>query len=366
MSRLRVIVVGGGIGGLALAGMLRRHDAQVTVLERAAELRTGLGLTFWPNAAMALRAFGEDMFDAVRSVAEPFDRARMETVAGHVVTTVDLGRWLREYGVAGLGVTHSDLVRALGDVSGVPVRFGAEVVSVTEEGRVTLADGEILEADVVVGADGVGSAVRKALLPAGHTETRGPAMAGWQGVAPNGGPKYPGFEVVFGPTGVCGILGLPGERTYWFMQAPADAAPSGEGWSQTVRELVRATPQDLLWRDSARDRAPDRNWGRGRVTLLGDAAHPILPTVGQGACLAVEDAGVLAHRLTSVGDPVAALRRYEADRFRRVSGTYKRARRLRQMQQLTPAVRNPMVSAVPDGLLGRMFTESAEPIAEFR
>ncbi|MFF2654262.1 FAD-dependent oxidoreductase [Streptomyces sp. NPDC058045] len=366
MSRLRVIVAGAGIGGLALAGMLRRHDAEVTILERADDLRTGLGLTFWPNAAMSLRSFGEDMLDAVRTVAQPFDRARMKTVAGHTVTNIDLSRWLTRYGVAGLGVTHSDLVGALSDVSGVPVRFSAEVVSVTEEGQVTLADGETLNADVVIGADGVGSAVRKAMLPPGKAAPRGPAMAGWQGVALDGGPKFPGFDVVFGPTGVCGILGLAGERTYWFMQAPADAPPDGDGWSDTVKELVRATPGDLMWRDSARDRAPDRNWGRGRVTLLGDAAHPILPTVGQGACLAVEDAGVLAHRLVSLGDPVAALRRYEADRFERVTKTYKRARRLRQMQQLMPAVRNPMVSTVPDGLLGRMFTESAEPIAEFR
>ncbi|MER6615495.1 FAD-dependent monooxygenase [Streptomyces xantholiticus] len=366
MSGLHVIVVGGGIGGLALAGMLRRSGVEVTVLERAAELRIGLGLTFWPNAAMALRSFGQDMFDAVRTVAQPFDQARMETAAGHTVTTIDLSRWRRQYGVAGLGVTHSDLVRALGEVSGVPVRFGAEVVSVTEDGKVSLADGETLSADVVVGADGVGSAVRKAMLPPGHAEPRGPSMSGWQGVAPGGSPEFPGFDVVFGPTGVCGILGLPGERTYWFMQAPADAPPGGDGWSETVRELVQATPEDLMWRDSARDRAPGRAWGRGRVTLLGDAAHPVLPTVGQGACLAVEDAGVLARRLTAAGDPVAALRRYEADRYERVTKTYKRARGLRRMQQLTPALRNPLVSAVPDGLLGRMFTESAEPIAEFR
>ncbi|WP_189891425.1 FAD-dependent oxidoreductase [Streptomyces xantholiticus] len=371
MSRLRVLIVGGGVGGLALAGTLRRRGADVVVLEKAAELRVrGLGLSFWPNVTAVLRSMG--LLGAIEEVSRPMNQVRISTTLGRTLTAIELDGYAVRFGAPSYSITRPELLQVLADWAGDTVRFGAEVVSVSPDGTVTLSDGEKLSADVVVGADGVGSRVREMIEPAGYVAPGTPEkMRGWQGLAPIDAGAGADFEIMFGAFGGAGLLRLAGGRTYWFFQGipermSNDRPPSTDGWPEPVRRAVAATPTDAVWKDNLRDRAPMKGWGKGRITLLGDAAHPILPTLGQGACLALEDAHVLSELLMDSGDPVAALRRYEQERYPRIRQMYLNSRRAAKLQRLRPAVRDRLLAAVPDPLYNAVFTAPARPIPNLR
>ncbi|WP_269321617.1 FAD-dependent oxidoreductase [Saccharothrix sp. NRRL B-16314] len=366
MAPLSAIIVGGGVSGLALSGMLTRQGADVTVLERAQRRRDGLAITLWPNALLALRhSGGEDVYEAVTKVCEPIGAARMFTSRGQVAG-IDLGFLVDRFGLSGQGVTRAELLDALAGTAGVDIRYGCEVTGVDPRGTVTLAGGETLRADVVIGADGVGSAVRRALLPPGTGDGRENPLHSWQGVVDRGDWDSPGADFFFTGRGTYGVMPLTGNRAYWFVDGSPDAPPTGAGWPAVISALVDATPADRIFPGEAWDRRPARGWGQGRVTLLGDAAHPMLPTIGQGACMALEDAGVLAARLAAISDPAAALRSYEQDRYPRVHKTFKRARGMLRLRSMPTPVRDRVLASMPGRAMTHLFTAPTIPIPEFR
>ncbi|MBB5801384.1 2-polyprenyl-6-methoxyphenol hydroxylase-like FAD-dependent oxidoreductase [Saccharothrix ecbatanensis] len=366
---LNVVIAGGGVGGLTLAGMLTQRGAHVTILERAPEMRHGFGLTMWPNAFRALRLVGGDkQYDAVVEVSQKLDNLVYRLGNGLKVADIDLvGTLVKKYGEPGYAVLRVELLEALASVAGADVRYGAEVTRATADGRVTLSTGEIIKGDIVIGADGVGSMVRKSLLPPGYVEPKSRQLLGWQGVVPKALTPGPGIaEVYFGPTGSSGMFPLPDGRTYWFFLDPGKDKPNLTGWNPIIQDMIRSTPPETMHRDEARDRPADPQWGTGRVTLLGDAAHPFLPTAGQGACIAIEDAAVLTRRLESINDPVAALRQFELDRFRRVRRVVGISRRLQSMQRTKPEfMRNFGLWMTPAWVITRMYGEPTFPIKEF-
>jgi 2-polyprenyl-6-methoxyphenol hydroxylase-like FAD-dependent oxidoreductase len=213
-----------------------------------------------------------------------------------------------------------------------------------ERGHVVarLADGTQARADVLVGADGLHSAVRGCMR-----QEAAPRYAGytvWQSIIDFPSERVPigTFRVLYGPGSRFAYYHVGGGRLYWFglANAPArerdpDRGPKDrlltlfDGWADPVRAIVEATDSVSIQRQDIRDRRPIRHWGRGPVTLLGDAAHPMTFNVGQGACQAIEDAAVLARCLMSeTGDAVAALRDYERLREPRTAAITKRAWRL--------------------------------------
>lgn len=368
VTGLSVIIAGGGVGGISLAGMLTRQGARVTVLEKTPPGRgRGAALAIWPNAMLGLLASGDaEMYDAVLALGRPVHHALMGSLDRRWYGRVDLRPLTEHYGVTGLGVVRTELMSALVELSGADIRYGQEVIGATPDGTVTLAGGETLRADVVVGADGVGSAVRRALRPPGSVDRLGKPHTGWQGVAhQNDIWDGTGPEFMFGMGGAAGMLPLTGGRTYWFVDGPIDTRPETQGWPEIVNRMIAATPEDQLAKDRVYTRAPVRDWGAGRITLLGDAAHPLLPTVGQGACMAIESAAVLAARLRDATDPVAALRQYERDRFRRVTTVFKRSITLLRQRSIPDPLRNGMLSLMPDRAITFFFTGSAKPIPEF-
>lgn len=365
---LNVVIAGGGVGGLTLAGMLTQRGAEVTILERAPEMRRGFGLTMWPNAFRALRVMGGDkQYDAVRDVSQKMSRLRYRLGNGVKVADIDLiGTLVKQYGEPGYAVLRVELLEALAAVAGADVRYDAEVQAATAGGTVVLSSGEEIRGDIVIGADGPGSVVRKSLLPTGYAHPASRRLLGWQGVVPELlTPSQTEAEVYFGPTGSSGMFPLPNGRTYWFLLDPSRDAPNVTGWNPIIQKMIRATPPETLHCDEARDRPADHQWGTGRVTLLGDAAHPFLPTAGQGACIAMEDAAVLTSRLESFDDPVAAMRQYELDRFRRVRRVLKISRRLHRMQQMPRFFRDIGLFLTPTPAITRGYGEPTFPIPEF-
>jgi 2-polyprenyl-6-methoxyphenol hydroxylase-like FAD-dependent oxidoreductase len=330
---LKVVVVGAGIGGLTAAVALRRVGFDVTVYERAAELReVGAGISLWANALRALDHLGAG--DAVRAVCQPMVRSEVRVRAGHAVAVRYRAEDFERKSPARpfVGMCHrADLVGALaGRLPPEVVRFGHTFTGFDDTGRrvrASFANGHADEADVLVGADGLNSRVRAGLV--GEQPPRFSGYTCWRGICPRPAALQPGDAGEWWGRGTrFGITTLPRDRVYWYASANA---PQGQtaadekaavaerfaGWADPVPELIASTPPAAVLRNDIMDRPPARPWTRGRVVLLGDAAHPTTPNFGQGGCQAIEDGVVLARHLGRATDVPAALAGFEAERFDR-------------------------------------------------
>ena len=335
------IVVGAGIGGLAAGIALRGSGWEVAVLERAPELRPlGAGLSIWPNGVAALRSLGVGTVCDSPEVA-PSDGA-LRRADGSELAGFDPAEIERRFGAPLVGVHRGDLQEALLDRLGAPPRTGTEVDAVGA-GTVRLAGGEQLEADLIVGADGLRSTVRDWTIgPEKPVDSR---ITAWRGVAP-GLSDVPAGEW-WGSGCVAGLLPLSGDRTYWYV---AYRGPEGDGaeldrrvaeFGSPVGDAVAATEPAARLCHRLFDRPPAERWSRGPVTLLGDAAHPMLPFLGQGACSALEDAVALAAALDGRTDAEAALADYEGARRPRTAGLVKGSRQAARIA-LVPAPIRPL------------------------
>ena len=181
----------------------------------------------------------------------------------------------------------------------------------------------------------------------GSWKPRYAGYTAWRGVAEPRGGADPTTRLVLGRGAHFGCLPLDDRRTYWFLAANAPAGrrdpPGASGdavfrrighWCDPVPAVLAATDEASIRRDDILDRSPARPWGIGRVTLLGDAAHPSTPALGQGACMAIEDAAVLAGCLAKAFDPAAALRSYEQQRYERTAMVVRRSWRFGQLLAL--------------------------------
>lgn len=347
---MRVIVIGSGIAGLSAALALRKVGADVAVYERATELReVGAGISLWANALRALDHLGAG--DAVRAASLKMLRSEMRARDGRKVqTAIDAGRAEALFDIPELVrmIHRADLVAAL--ASHLPpgvAKYGFECVAV--EGNATgataqFANGHSDTADVVIGADGIHSAVRTALF--GPQPPRYSGYTCWRGVCPRPANIEPGYIGEWWGRGQrLGITTLPRDRVYWF--ATKNAPPNGRepderafllkafaGWAAPAEELFATTPADRVLRNDIIDRPPVRVWSKGRVGVIGDAAHPTTPNLGQGGCMAIEDAVVLARHLAAAPDPGRGLEAFAAERFARTSAITRESRRLGRVGQL--------------------------------
>jgi 2-polyprenyl-6-methoxyphenol hydroxylase-like FAD-dependent oxidoreductase len=238
------------------------------------------------------------------------------------------------------------------------------------EVTVELASGEQLAADLAVGADGVYSSVRATLFP---DPLRSSGLVGYRGVAYRAGFDVTGAQY-FGRGIECGVARASAHAVYWYVSAkhdpqlaamPAKAAALAitRGFDRRLIELIERTAPEDLRRDDLFDRAPLPRWTVGRVTLLGDAAHPMLPHAGQGAAQALEDAVVLGRSVAESGDVPSALQRYERARIPRTSHIVQVARRNARMGSLSGRVscwlRDLLLQYGPAALMEKQLTSLA-------
>jgi 2-polyprenyl-6-methoxyphenol hydroxylase-like FAD-dependent oxidoreductase len=330
----KIVIVGGGIGGMALAAALTRRGAPPLVLEQASELgEVGSGLGVLPSAVHALRSLGvsESLFEG----AAPLRRVRLGSHRGRELAVLDVTRVFERVGAGGYVMRRTALHAALARlVDPACVRTGARVRGLRSvEGGVEIAlegEGEPLRAELVVGADGLRSAVRRHLL--GDVPPRYAGETIFRGVADVRPEPTDVCREIFGPGRRFGYYDLGAGQTYYWATSPEPEgtviAPAERraylrarfaGWPFGVPDLIEHTPDGQFLQNDIFDRPPLRSWHRGRVVLLGDAAHPTTPNMGQGACMAIEDAVVLARRLAEGGDREAALRAYAAERAGRTA-----------------------------------------------
>jgi 2-polyprenyl-6-methoxyphenol hydroxylase-like FAD-dependent oxidoreductase len=363
---MKILVVGGGIGGLALAAVLRRDGHEVEAFERATALEeVGAGLSMAPNALAALDQLGAG--EEIRRRGGVARRILVRARSGKILSDVDAEgrRW------EVVGVHRADLQAVLMQVAG-EVAFGCRVTGFDEapDGvAVRLDDGAEPEGDVLIGADGIRSTVRAQLK--GNEPLRFAGYFGWRAAIEFADPTLENtFSESWGPRLRVGLVTIGGGRLYWFAseRAPEDLPlPSDpkaylshqlQDWHDPIPAVVAATPAEALTRLPIHDRPPAKEWGKGRVTLLGDAAHPMTPNLGQGAAQALEDAVVLARTLGGADDdPVAALRMYEAVRIPRTTMIVKRSWQLGRMAQLSSPlacrIRDALVKATPSRMQRR-------------
>jgi len=336
---LRVAVIGAGIGGLAAAAALRRAGAQVEVYERTRALaRVGAGLQLAPNATRALRGMG--LLPRVRAIASrPESWCSFSGSDGSLTMRLPLGDDVEErHGAPYLHVHRSDLHEVLLGAAG-DVRLGRRAVGIDQDGdgvTIRFADGTDVAADLVIGADGVHSTVREMLfgaLPACFS-----GLVAYRGIVPAG--RVPDVPLIaakwWGQDRHLVHYWVSGGRELNFVAPVPEAAWTDESWTAEgkVGDLLDALSDfadpvrrvaghaAALMRSALYDRDPLPSWGEGRVALLGDACHPMLPFMAQGAGMAIEDAVVLARCLDGVGpgdDAAGALGRYAATRIGRTS-----------------------------------------------
>lgn len=280
----RAVVVGGGIGGLAAAIALRREGWEVEVRERrSAGDPEGSGLSVWPNALRALDALG--LGDAVR------DAGTVQAAGGIRTRT---GRWLVRTSSATLQARHGDGIVVLPRAALLGILRGALPSGVVVEGAEVTA---LPDADLVVGADGIGSTVRALVDPGARLRSTG--THAWRLTAAVHDPPTEGGES-WGDGEYAGVAPLPSGEVYLWVVTPSsgpttldDLRDRFAGWHHPIPELLaRADPESAL-RTELSWLPPRRTFVHGRTVLLGDAAHAMTPNLGQGACLALEDAATL-------------------------------------------------------------------------
>ncbi|MEL6686058.1 MAG: FAD-dependent oxidoreductase [Pseudomonadota bacterium] len=345
---LKVLIVGGGIGGLtaALACAQKGHD--VVLYEQAEQFgEVGAGLQISPNAMKVLRALGAAgrvSRDAVRPLSLRMRHGIKASDEG-LIFDVPLGAVAEQrWGAPYLHLHRADYIEALNDLvvetPNIDVRLGQIVTDVRSEpdaAILTLSDGSHETGDVLIGADGLHSVVRASLH--GPDSPHFTGNVAWRATVPveQLGPDMPDSVscVWVGPRrhsvtyrlrggALVNFVGVVENETAgsegWSHQgSKAEAQADFAGWHPTITRILERVPDDALYRWALYDRAPLPFWSKDRVTLLGDAAHPMLPFFAQGAAMATEDAWVLAQCLSEAQCVETALKRYEASRLPRAS-----------------------------------------------
>jgi salicylate hydroxylase len=362
-----IAIIGAGIGGLAAACALRQQGFDVTVYERAAQLgEVGAGLQLGPNAVKVLRGLG--VFEALRPLAfEPTNIVSLAWDDAHLrfrepLKGIAAAQFGAPYVMAHRADLHHVLMERLPDASIVRNAPCTGVASSAACAHADFADGHTIEADVIIGADGINSVVRErtfGLQPARYTQQMAwrcmvpidcvPTRVGPGGSVAVGWDEYVGW---IGPTGHVICYPIRGGEIYnifaghvsedwveesWSVPSSVDELLAGyAGWNEALLDMLRAVPECFKW--GIRDRDPLPRWTSGRITLLGDAAHPMMPTLAQGAAMALEDACALARNLARHrDDPARGLAAYDAERVPRASKVQLQARQQFRNNRLSPA-----------------------------
>ncbi len=348
----RAAIVGGGIGGLATAVALRRIGFDVAVFERSSALReVGSGLSLWPNAVRSLDEIDPMVLKSLKTKGQTLLRLCMKDPSGNEVKTIRLPN--TDHG--GIAILRADLQFSLAEALAANLIHLDHAFSRLEQRARSVVlhfeNGFSDEFELVVGCDGIHSAVRKSLdLECALTSRPYSVWRGITRINPEsdihclGLAQEGDFSESYGCGQRFGILRLGPGYVHWYAVANNSLRPANlgdsegllqlfSGWHSPIPSLIENAESILFAR--VQDRRLSRPWGRKQVVTLGDAAHPISPNFGQGAGLALEDAVVLAASLQSAPDLSDALRRYEKLRHPRcleVSFTSREAGRFAQIQ----------------------------------
>lgn len=378
MKEHEILVIGGGIGGLATAIALNLKGIRSTVFEKSpGHDPNGAGLALWQNATRILDEFG--LLNPLSALGQSLQTSETRTPNGQRLGTVRLQKLADRFGFPSLVLLRSDLQKTLLDaLPKSQVHFGKTFLRlerIQESVTAHFADGSSATGTAVVFADGIHSGARSTIFKS--PELRYAGRVSWRGIAQFDRPVLSDANLeILGKGRRIGIFPLPGNTAYWYAavnmpEAEAfrqNRSPEGvrqhfEGWTDPVSLLFEHTPMERLILTNI-------NWSPGGIgkialenmVLLGDAAHPMTPDLGQGACQAIEDAAVLADCLSQKSSVLEAFQAYEklrSGRVRAIAANSYRMGRLRQMgSPVGVALRNALFRWMPEGLALRMLGQN--------
>ncbi len=390
---VRIAIIGGGIGGLTTAIALRQFGFEPQVYEQApALLDVGAAIAIWPNAMRVLQRL--KLADDLVNKAGQMKAVEWLDQNGRLINRVSLIDII--VNSAAVALHRADLQEIL--VQALPansIQLGNSFLDYSQTPNqivVHFANGNSIETDVLVGADGIHSKVRTKFLNHAPPNYRGYMV--WRGIAQNSPPSLPketaielhgkGKRFGIGPVGV-GRIGWwaaanaantsttaeerSGDRKTWKQGEPISSKQTQDtqrellrlfdGWHRPVLQLIEATPSGSILKTGAFDRPSSRLWGQQSMTLLGDAIHPMTPNFGQGGCMAIEDAMILARCFEKYGVEERTLRRYEELRRSRTKAVTRYSRlygAIGQWQNIfARGLRKSALSLVPEDVARRLM-----------
>ncbi|HJP90691.1 MAG TPA: FAD-dependent monooxygenase [Pyrinomonadaceae bacterium] len=358
---VQIAIIGGGIGGLTAAIALRQSGFECEVFEQApALLDVGAAIALWPNAMRVLQRL--NLAEKILERAGVMKEIVWLDQHGMLINRVSIADSEPAVALHRADLQHI-LARALPSES---IHLAHALVNQTQRGDkmiATFANGRAIASDFLIGADGIHSRVRAQLINDGEPIYRGYTV--WRGISPTAPRAIPpaaaieihgrGKRFGIGPVGL-GRIG-------WWAAANTphtnDLLELFAGWYPPLLELIQTTPASSILTTTACDRNPNKIWGSGRMTLLGDAIHPTTPNLGQGGCLAMEDAIVLVRCFERHGASEEALRNYEHARYKRTTAISKYSRyygRIGQSKNIwARALRRTTLALIPEALAQRLM-----------
>jgi 2-polyprenyl-6-methoxyphenol hydroxylase-like FAD-dependent oxidoreductase len=376
-SMVRIAIIGGGIGGLSTAIALRRYGFESAVFEQApALLDLGAAIALWPNAMRAFQHLG--IADKILDASGVMNEIRWLTHDGKILNQVRIDNSQ----TPAVAVHRADLQRILLEtVPSSAITLAHSLLRRDEANDVTTAtfsNGNLITCQFLIGADGIHSDVRNDLVDQDGPKFRGYIV--WRGIsasAPKSLPYDAAIEL-YGMGKRFGIGPVGHGRVGWWASANTTTAAGSatdliqseetaqdellelfQGWYEPVLHLIQATSTTAVLRTEASDRAASTTWGMGSTTLLGDAIHPTTPNLGQGGCMAIEDAVVLARCFEKYGATEASLRAYERVRHSRTAAITGLSRMYGQIGQwesrYATGLRGKVISMIPQVAIRRLM-----------
>jgi 2-polyprenyl-6-methoxyphenol hydroxylase-like FAD-dependent oxidoreductase len=361
MSKISVGIIGGGIGGFTTAVALRRFGIEATVYERSPQLREmGAGMMLWANSARVMNELG--LLNQIIPCGGATDNFLVRKQNGETMMQIATG----DFEVPSICIPRAKLLSIL--VSKFPtenVKLSHEFQSLEQsENSVTVifTNGETAKHDLIIGADGLRSRVRKQVFGASEPIYRGYQI--WRGIGEASGMPENTSSETWGRGKRFGILNTADKQFTWYaaVNFPNKHADSPLGrkaellnlfsdWHSPIGELIASTPEKLIMKNGAFDQVLMRKWTKGTVALLGDSAHACTPNLGQGGGMAIEDALVLAKSLNAENSIESALHLYEKRRTSRTKHIQQRSRLMGQIAQwensLVVATREKVTKILP-------------------
>jgi 2-polyprenyl-6-methoxyphenol hydroxylase-like FAD-dependent oxidoreductase len=367
---MKAIIIGGGIGGLTAAVALQNAGIEAITYERAPALcEVGAGISLWANAIHALEELG--LGEKLRAAVLSDQHGGLRTWRGATLSAPPPDALAKRSGIAMALMHRADLLALLAsEVGAQRVHLDYECTDFSQDAAgvtARFANGETARGDVLIGADGLRSVVRAQMF--GDAPPRYAGYTAWRAVVRNAHPQIvPGES--WGRGRRFGIFPMSDGRVYWYATNNAPAGqrdPDGHakenlmrlfrGWHEPVEALIDASDEQSILRNDIYDRDPLPRWSENRVTLLGDAAHPMTPNLGQGACQAIEDAVVLAACLGNLRQVDFALREYQKRRVPRTTKVALESRRIGELGQwenpLLCFLRDAAMRAIPSSVTVR-------------
>ncbi len=383
---MNVIIVGAGIGGLVSALCLHKKGYKVEIYEQVGILsELGAGVQLSPNATKVLN-YLDLLEDLKPHIFEPNSFQFLNYLSGKVISERKLGEAIKnDFNSPNYDIHRADLQRVLLnkiEAENIAVHTSMKVTSVgnNKNSAFIEVDGKEIEADLVIGADGIHSKVSDSLF--GKKEIAFTGNVAWRMLIPvNLLPKnliLPDTTVWLGPNKHFVTYHVNGgknlncvclvEQDGWLNESWSEKGDIEElkriykGWNRTIRTLLEHADSNTLYRWALHDRPPMRQWSKGKIIVLGDAAHPMLPFLAQGAAMAIEDGAVLANCIDYFNDTEEALKQFEIIRKPRTSYVQSAARRnakVLHLSGLAAILRNLVMGYVGNKIFNKLYSYDA-------